>query len=148
MMKVNKLEALTSLIASIIAIMLSANAIWDYRISNCQFELSDLRLQLIEKLIQEQRLHEYFNSYQIIRAPMLIQNYSWFSDQLQQDAESYMERIKNTNDQTRQLSHDIVTKKRDCIDLVSEKIYLPMIILASYFLVVFLSYLVYKKRKK
>jgi hypothetical protein len=146
-LKVNKLEALIAIIASIIAMMLSANAIWDYKIANCQSDLSDTRMELIEKLIQEQRLHEYFNSYQIIRGPMLVQNYSWFADQLQQDSESYAERIKNTNDQVRQLNADVVHKSRDCINLSKDKIYLPWIILVSSSIVVFLSSLVYRKRK-
>lgn len=58
----------------------------------------------------------------------------------------YGERIKNTNDQVRILSRDIVWKSRDCNSIRERYGFMPSLIFASYFLLLFLLIKQYKKK--
>jgi len=146
-MNIKLLEYSIGSVGVIIGILLFINAWIDTSENNCQVKLLDLRNQYNEKLLQETELLLTMNYFQTLRTIEIIQNNSFLAEDFQIEAESYVERVKNTRDQVRKLGKDIVYKQRECNNLNTQSFIFPSIIIL-YLILLYLFIILYSKIKK
>jgi len=137
-MKFKKIDIIIGFVGILVAIFLFVDTLINTSTNVCYNELMDLRQQYTEKYLQQHQLESYMSYYQTLRTVSIIQNYTKYADEMQNESVGFGDRIKNTNDQVRVLSRDIVWKSRDCNKLMAYSSYMPLLIFVGYFSLVYL----------